>query len=85
MFGYLDKSVTISHDAPTDVAVTVEVDFQADNTWSKYATLVVPAGQKLVHRFPEGYSAHWVRLKVDKPCSISAQFDYNSQDHRKAN
>ena len=85
MFGYLDKSVTISHDAPTDVAVTVEVDFQADNTWSKYATLVVPAGQKLVHRFPEGYSAHWVRLKVDKPCSISAQFDYNSQGHRKAN
>ena len=85
MFGYLDKSVTLSHDASSDIKVTLEVDFQADNTWSKYATLLVPAGQKLVHRFPEGYSAHWVRLKIDKPCAVSAQFDYDSQDHRKEN
>jgi hypothetical protein len=78
MFGYLNKSATIWHEATTDVNVTVEVDFQADNTWSTYATLKVPAGQKLVYQFPEGYAAHWVRLKADKPCTISAQFDYRN-------
>lgn len=76
IFGYLEKVLTLWHDAPGDLQVTLEVDFQADDTWSTYATMTAPAGQRLTHRFPTGYSAHWIRLKVDRACTISAQFDY---------
>jgi hypothetical protein len=59
------------------VTFTVEVDFlAAGNYWGTYATLVVPAGQTLRHEFPDGYSAHWVRLRADANCNATAWFTY---------
>ena len=33
--------------------------------WHQYAAVDVPAGETVVHRFPDGFAAHWVRLKAD--------------------
>jgi hypothetical protein len=55
---------------------TVEVDFAADNAWSEYARLMVPPGQTIRHIFPDGYSAHWVRLKADTSTTATATFTY---------
>jgi hypothetical protein len=54
----------------------VEVDFAADNAWSEYARLMVPPGQTIRHIFPDGYSAHWVRLKADTSTTATATFTY---------
>jgi len=36
----------------------------------------VPPGETARHEFPEGYSAHWVRLIADRPCTATATFAY---------
>ena len=76
MLGYERKVLELSHTNPTPVTFTVEVDFAADNTWSEYARFTVLPDQTVTHVFPEGYSAHWVRLKTDASTSATAQFTY---------
>ncbi len=76
MTGYDHKQLTVSHDATEPVTFTVEVDVTADGTWRQYTTLAVAPGQSLVHEFPAGFSAHWVRLSTDRSCRATAIFRY---------
>jgi hypothetical protein len=76
MAGYRTKSVTLSHNAAQPVTFTVEVDFVANDNWIPYAQFSVKPGESLNHCFPDGYSAHWVRVKVDRDCVATAVFTY---------
>jgi hypothetical protein len=76
MAGYLNKSVALSHDAKEDVEFTLLVDFAADNQWSVYSTIRVPKGETVNYKFPEGYSAHWIKVRVNKDCRATAWFVY---------
>ena len=75
MTGYDKKTVQLSHDNAGDVAFTLEVDVTHFG-WEKYQTINVPAGQTVTHVFPDGYSAHWIRVKTSKDCKATAQFTY---------
>ena len=77
MTGYAGKTVELYHDLPETVTFTIEVDFLGDGTWCKYGDFPVAPRQKLKYKFPEGYSAHWVRLKANKSCTATAWFLYN--------
>jgi hypothetical protein len=79
MTGFDRKRLDLSHDAPGDVTFRIEVDFLAspEPSWHEYARLKVSAGQTLTHAFPDGYSAHWVRLVADRGCSATATFTYD--------
>lgn len=76
MTGYDKKTMLLSHDSTSDVVFSVEVDFVRDGTWKEYGRFTVKPGEVLTHEFPAGYSAHWVRLRVDTPCIATAQFRY---------
>jgi hypothetical protein len=76
MFGYERKVLELSHASAQPVTFIVEVDVAADNTWSEYARFIVQPGQTVKHIFPDGYSAHWVRLKTDAAATVSATFTY---------
>jgi hypothetical protein len=76
MFGYERKVLELSHSHASPVTFTVEVDFAANNTWHRYGQFTVPPGQTLKHVLPDGYSAHWVRLKADTSTTATAQFTY---------
>ena len=76
MFGYERKVLEISHANAAPVTFTVEVDFAADNSWHEYARFTVAPGQTLRHVFPDGYSAHWVRVQSDTTTTATAQFTY---------
>jgi hypothetical protein len=76
MFGYERKVLELSHSNAGPVTFTVEVDFAATNTWHPYGQFTVPPGQTLEHVFPDGYSAHWVRVKSDTATTATAQFTY---------
>ena len=78
MLGYERKVLELSHASSSAVTFIVEVDFAADNTWSEYARFTVPPGQTVKHLFPDGYSAHWVRLKSDTAATASALFMYGA-------
>jgi hypothetical protein len=77
MTGYDQKSVTLSHDSNDAVTFTIQIDITRNGDWQTYTELQVPAGQTVKHIFPEGYSAHWVRVVSDVSCSASAIFYYN--------
>jgi hypothetical protein len=76
MAGYDRKSVELSHDAAGEVRFTLQVDVNGEGIWLPYATLAVPPGKTITHAFPAGYSAHWIRVSVDKPCKATAMFSY---------
>jgi hypothetical protein len=74
MYGYDHKELTLT--AAADTTITVELDFLADNTWSVYQTFSLIAGQTLRHEFPQGFHAHWVRVKSSVATTATAQFTY---------
>lgn len=76
MTGYDRKRMELSHDNAQEVTFTVEVDFLRDGTWHVYGSFSVPSGETCHHEFPAGYSAHWVRLRVDRVCRATGQFTY---------
>lgn len=82
MYGYDRKELTVS--ATDATTITVEVDFLADNTWSTYQTFELAAGESVTHVFPEGFHAHWVRVKSSAATTASAQFIYGPADTRDA-
>jgi hypothetical protein len=73
MYGYDRKELTLT--ATDATTITVEVDFLADNTWSVYQTFNSPPGNRHPH-FPEGFHAHWVRVKSSAATTATAQFTY---------
>jgi hypothetical protein len=77
MTGFDRKTLELSHDADRDVTFRVEVDFLATGQWHRYATLEVPPGKTVRHEFPDGYSAHWVRLTAAVDCTATARFSYD--------
>jgi hypothetical protein len=76
MTGYDEKILALGHDAAGPVIFTVEVDVIRDGSWLPYGKFTVQPGEKLTHRFPDGYSAHWVRLVADADCTATATFTY---------
>jgi hypothetical protein len=74
MYGYDHKALTLATTAAT--TLTVEVDFLADNTWSTYQAFKLAAGQSVKHVFPQGFHAHWVRVKSSAATTASARFTY---------
>ncbi len=77
MTGFDKKVVHLTHEAEGTVQVDVEVDFLGDGTWKPYRSFEVDRGGYAHHEFPNGFSAHWVRVKVDKDCVATAYFMYN--------
>jgi hypothetical protein len=77
MTGFDKKVLHLSHDEDFPVRFTVEVDFLGNGTWKKYQSLDVPPRGYLHHCFPDAFSAHWVRLKVNTPAVVTAHFIYH--------
>jgi hypothetical protein len=76
MTGFDEKVVHLTHDADTMVTFTVEVDFLGDGTWVTYETIEVPPDGYRYHTFADGFSAHWVRVRVDADCRATVTFVY---------
>lgn len=78
MTGYDKKVLHLAHDAGKIVRFDVEVDFLGDGHWVPYDSFDVrPRKAYVHHEFPEGFSAHWVRLTVNTACRATAYFMYN--------
>jgi len=77
MTGFDKKTLHLSNQGGEPVKVTVEVDFLGDGSWQTYKTIEVGKSGYEFHVFPDGYSAHWVRLHSDKDSTLSGYFVYN--------
>ncbi len=78
MTGFDKKVIHIAHDGNDAVTFTVEVDFLGDGSWRPYRAFRVAGPERYVHHeFPEGFSAHWVHISVDKECVATVYLFYN--------
>jgi hypothetical protein len=52
------------------------IDPAGDGQWFEYDCVAVPPGETVVHHFPKGFLAQWVRLVPDVACRATATFLY---------
>ena len=76
MTGFDRKCLHLAHDCDEDVTFTIEVDFLGNGTWHTHKYVNTLAKDYRCHVFPDGFSAHWVRVSADKACKATAQFVY---------
>jgi hypothetical protein len=76
MTGFDKKVIHLSHTAKKAVNFKIEVDFLGCGEWKTYLTVKVPANGYVPHVFPDGFSAHWVRVTSDSKCRATAQLHY---------
>ncbi|MPY88739.1 MAG: hypothetical protein GEU99_12525 [Luteitalea sp.] len=77
MTGFDKKVLHLTQAGATSVTFAVEIDFLGNGTWQPYRTFTVPGDGYVHHEFPDGFSAHWVRIRVDKAATVTAQFVYS--------
>jgi hypothetical protein len=78
MTGFDQKVLHLYHDSDKPVKFTIEVDFLGNHTWKVYDAITVKPDAYVHHEFPTGFSAHWVRIIVDKACKATAYFIYQT-------
>jgi hypothetical protein len=76
MTGFAEKILRLSHDRPVPLSIRVEIDITGGGVWTPYATLDVPAGRTLEHRFPAGFSAYWLRTVALADSRATAMLTY---------
>ena len=76
MTGFDNKCLHISHDANVQVTFTIEVDFMGCGRFKQYVQLTAGADGYVQHTFPEGFSAHWIRIISNQECIVTAQLFY---------
>ncbi|WP_309400091.1 hypothetical protein [Cerasicoccus maritimus] len=76
MTGFDKKVLHLSHESDGPISFDVEIDFQGNGKWKTYQTIEVPANGYTPHVFPEGFSAHWVRIVAKSVCTATAQLHY---------
>jgi hypothetical protein len=76
MTGFDKKCLHLTHDASCAISFAVEVDFLGNGAWRTYDNITVPARGYVHHEFPDGFSAHWVRVTANYECRATAYFTY---------
>jgi len=76
MTGFEHKCIHLKHDAAGDVTFTIELDFMGHGQFSPYTTVQTGPHGYACHVFPDGLSAHWVRVVADRDCTATVQLHY---------
>ena len=71
MNGFDKKVIHFKHDSPNVVNYKVEVDLNGNGNWVTYKTIAVGPKGYAYHTFPDGYSAHWLRVTTLQPANKS--------------
>lgn len=76
MTGFDKKCLHLENLGDATITVTVEVDVHGHGRFGKVIDLAVEPGGLTTHVFPDGFSAHWVRVVSDADSTVSAQLFY---------
>ncbi|GAB5552715.1 MAG: hypothetical protein Sapg2KO_23060 [Saprospiraceae bacterium] len=75
MTGYDQKTVHITTDQDAKITLWVYTSHYLDQA-VPYKTFSLKEGETLTHKFPQGYSAHWVEAVSDTDCEATVWFKY---------
>jgi len=76
MLGFDKKELTLIHDSEETVSFELFADFTGEGEFKLVEVIQVDHGIDKAYKFQEGFSAHWVRLRIDNNCRASAIFSY---------
>ena len=76
MTGFEHKCLHVTHSAGDSVEIGIEIDVTGAGIFRRYETIETGEDGYAYHVFPEGLSAHWVRLVASTEGSATAQFYY---------
>ena len=76
MTGFDKKVLHLKESGGSGARVTIEVDFLGTGAWVQYESITLEGNGYAYHVFPDGFSAHWVRLTADSDCVATAEFIY---------
>jgi len=74
MTGFDQKSVRLLSTA--DARITLEIDIDGTELWVPCQTFTLKAGDAQTYRFPEGFSAYWVRAVSSADTTATVMFTY---------
>ncbi len=77
LMGYRHVSLKLSHDQKEPVSFMIDVDFEGGGTYGCWKTFTVEPGEGQTFEFPEGFAAHWVKIRPSADCHCSAIFTLN--------
>lgn len=76
MWGYDQKSITLSHSAKQAVEMKIELDVTGTGLWCVDRTISVPVGGEIRYEFPADVCARWVRVTANADCAATVQLEY---------
>ncbi len=83
--GYAHRSLHLSHESATPIALTLEIDAKGDGQWKELRTITVPAKGYTWTAFSENETGTWIRMKAsEKASKLTAFFHYRGTDTREA-
>lgn len=77
MTGFDKKTVHITNHSNKTINLILDVDYLGNGSWNVYEEITVDPLEYRYHIIPDGFSAHWIRARVDKSAQITVQFVYN--------
>lgn len=80
--GWPHRSSWVRNEGTTPVTVTYEVDKKGNNDWSKLKSIELAAGESANIDFTSSETGEWVRVKPDKPGTLTLTFTYRDNDTR---
>lgn len=72
--GYRKIRAVFSHNLKENVRFAIDVDYMADGTYGEWGAVNAVPGDQTEYVFPEGFSAHWIRIRPDKDCICTVEF-----------
>jgi hypothetical protein len=67
----------LANDGDAPARVEIEVDPLGDGVFRLHQSIQVPAHGYVPHVFPEGFSAHWLRLRARQAGRLTAELVYS--------
>jgi len=77
MSGYDRKSLRLSHRSPDPLTIAIEVDITGGGLWRTWEEIEAPPGAVVERRFPDGFSAYWVRFRASRDATVTAELIYD--------
>jgi hypothetical protein len=77
MTGFDRKVIHLANDGSAPVTVEIEVDPLGDGVFRTYRSIDVPPGGYVHHEFPDGFAAHWLRLRSLRAGTLTAEIVYS--------
>lgn len=76
MWGYDQRTLTLSHDQNTPVNFHIELDLTGTGTWVTYQNREVSPGEATSLTFEPSVQARWLRVTASDDCEASAWLKY---------